>query len=215
MAGELMADFIFDIDGTIWNTTGVVAAAWNQAVRESNNKELEGLNITAELLQKEFGKPMNVIADDVFGDIDAKVKAKLLDKCCDYEHKAIAMCEENITYDNVKETIEKLAKNNNLYICSNCQEGYIELVMAKNEITQYIKDFECYGHTLLSKGQNIKLLIERNNMEKPVYVGDTMGDYDATVEAGVPFIHCTYGFGKVENPYRSISSFEKLLDIEI
>ncbi|MCQ2524256.1 MAG: HAD family hydrolase [Lachnospiraceae bacterium] len=209
-----MADFIFDIDGTIWNTTGVVATAWNEAVKDSNIEELKDLVITDKLLQKEFGKPMNVIADDVFGDIDKKVKADLLEKCCHYEHEAIAKCEENITYDKVYETIVELSKNNNLYICSNCQEGYIELVMEKNNITDYIKDFECYGHTLLSKGQNIKLLVERNNMKNPIYVGDTMGDYEATVEAGVPFIHCTYGFGKVENPYMSIDSFDELLKVK-
>lgn len=208
-----MTDFIFDIDGTIWNTTGIVAAAWNEAVRESGIEELKDLVITAELLQKEFGKPMNVIADDVFGDIDARVKAELLEKCCKYEHEAIADSTENITYDKVIDNIKELSKKNNLYICSNCQEGYIELVMAKNGITEYIKDFECYGHTLKTKGENIKLLVQRNNMTNPVYVGDTMGDYEATVEAGVPFIHCTYGFGKVDNPYKSIASFDELLSI--
>ena len=208
-----MTDFIFDIDGTIWNTTGIVAAAWMEAVKDSGVEELKDLVITDKVLQKEFGKPMNVIADDLFGDIDPRVKADLLALCCKYEHEAIEKNEENITYDKVVETIKELAKENNLYICSNCQEGYIELVIAKNHLEDYIKDFECYGHTLLSKGQNIKLLAERNHMTNPVYVGDTMGDYEATVEAGVPFIHCTYGFGEVEKPYKAIASFDQLLNI--
>lgn len=208
-----MRHFILDIDGTIWNTTGVVATAWNRAVKESNISELKDLNITDKTLQKEFGKPMNVIADDLFGDIDPDKKAKLLEVCCKYEHQAIAENETNLTYEGVRETIEKLSKTDSLYIVSNCQDGYIELVIAKNGIEKYIKDFECFGHTGLSKADNIKLVMERNNInpEDAFYVGDTMGDYEASKEAGVKFIHAAYGFGNVPDAYKVVNSFSEIM----
>ena len=47
-----------------------------------------------------------------------------------------------------------------------------------------------------NKDENIRLIIERNNLKSPVYVGDTQGDFDACKKAGVPFIWAAYGFGK-------------------
>lgn len=195
-------NIILDIDGTIWNTTAVVAVAWNRAVKEGNVPELKDLVITDKMLQKEFGKPMDVIADNLFGDIDKAIKAALLAKCCVYEHDEIAANNEDLSYEGIRETIIGLAKDHNLYIVSNCQDGYIELVMEKNGLTKYIKDYECFGHTGLQKDENITLLLKRNNigLDEACYVGDTMGDYTATKKAGIPFVFARYGFGNVENP---------------
>ena len=111
-----MKNLIFDIDGTLWNTTGVVAGAWNKAIREMAVPELLGLTVTAEMLKKEFGKPMDVIADDLFGDIDAGVKAELLSLCCEYEQAAISECEEDLRYESMTETLCRLSKDHNLFI---------------------------------------------------------------------------------------------------
>jgi len=210
-----MKNLIFDIDGTLWNTTAVVATAWNRAVRESHVNELTDLVVTDKMLQKEFGKPMDVIADDLFGDIDSKVKADLLSLCCKYEHDAIEECEDDLTYEGMRETLRLLSKDHNLYIVSNCQDGYIELVMAKNGLTDIIKDFECFGHTGLQKDENITLLVKRNNldMEDTVYIGDTFGDYTATKKAGLCFVFAEYGFGQVENPDIIIKDIRDLLNM--
>lgn len=208
-----MKHLIFDIDGTLWNTTAVVATAWNKAVSESGPEELKDLHITDKILQKEFGKPMDVIADDLFGDIDSRVKADLLSKCCVYEHEAIENNKEDLTYDKVRETLRELSERNKLYIVSNCQDGYIELVMAKNGIEDIIEDIECFGHTGKQKDENIRLLMERNGIEEAYYIGDTMGDYDASMKAGVKFIFCEYGFGEVPNPDGRINNFSELLEM--
>ena len=41
-------------------------------------------------------------------------------------------------------------------------------------------------------------MVERNGLKEAVYVGDIQGDYDASREADVKFIHAAYGFGTVE-----------------
>ena len=99
-----------------------------------------------------------------------------------------------------------------LFIVSNCQCGYIELFLEKNRLESLITDFECFGNTGMSKGENIRLLLERNGLkpQQTVYVGDTQGDYEATVEAGIPFILAAYGFGKVPQAKASIAHMEEL-----
>jgi phosphoglycolate phosphatase len=206
----LMKNIIFDVDGTLWDTTEVVAKAWNRAISDIGGT---GAVISAEVLKKEFGKTMDVIASDLFFDASEKDKNLILQKCCEYEHDDLIKNTEDLMYPNVQIALGKLSEKCNLFIVSNCQCGYIELFMKKSGIEKYITDFECFGNTGRSKGENIKLLMERNNLEDVVYVGDTQGDYEATVLAGVPFVYAEYGFGSVENFYLAINDIKELLDM--
>ena len=200
---------ILDVDGTIWNTTGIVAEAWNKTI-DTFFPQVPHVN--AEILKGQFGKTMDVIADNLFGVLSAEDKKILMEKCCIYEQKALLDNTKNITYEGVIETLKKLSSIIPIFIVSNCQSGYIELVIEKNKITPLIKDFECFGNTGKSKAENIKLIASRNGLKAPVYVGDTQGDYEACKEAEVPFIWAAYGFGKPEdnNYYAKIDSFTQL-----
>ncbi|MDF2949616.1 MAG: haloacid dehalogenase superfamily enzyme subfamily, partial [Sedimentibacter sp.] len=74
-------------------------------------------------------------------------------------------------------------------------------------------DFECSGKTGLSKGENNKIIIQRNSLKSPIFVGDTNGDAEAAFVAGIPFVYAKYGFGNVEKYDYVIESFEDLLTI--
>lgn len=204
---------IFDVDGTIWNTTPVVADAWNLAI--DNN--FPGVpHVTADILKTQFGKTMDVIADNLFPMLSREEKDRLMDFCCEQEHIALESNNKDLTYSGMLNAFETLSKKYPLFIVSNCQSGYIEIVVEKTGIKPFIKDFECFGDTGKEKWENIKLLIQRNNLNNPVYIGDTNGDYESCKKANIPFIWAEYGFGKPDdNKYYgkigSISELEKIL----
>ena len=56
----------------------------------------------------------------------------------------------------------------------------------------------------MAKAENITRIVDDYHLNSPVYVGDTMGDYEACGKAGVPFIFASYGFGNVPEPYAVI-----------
>ncbi len=201
---------ILDIDGTIWNTTGVVAEAWNKAI---DNSDFICKKVTADDLKKEFGKTMDVIASDLWPELSKDDQNVLISACCQQEHIAIQNNTENITYPGVIETIRLLHGKIKIYIVSNCQDGYIQLTMAKNDITDCIEDFECFGRTGLGKAENIMSIVERNKLKTPLYVGDTQGDAEACIKAEVPFVWASYGFGNVDKYYAKISEFGKIPEI--
>ena len=200
---------ILDVDGTIWNTTGIVAEAWNLAIEKYFPQVPR---VTAEILKGQFGKPMNVIADNLFSVLSKDEKKALMETCCEMEQAALLENTKDIAYEGVIDSIRKISQRIPVFIVSNCQKGYIEVVMEKNGMTDFIKDFDCYGNTGLSKGQNIRLIVERNGVKSPVYAGDTQGDYEACKEAGVPFIWAAYGFGRPEDDkyFSKIEKFEQL-----
>ena len=77
---------ILDVDGTIWNTTGIVAQAWNRAFDE---KFPQLPHVTAEILKGQFGKTMDVIADNLFVGLNSEEKKSLMNTCCIYEQEAL------------------------------------------------------------------------------------------------------------------------------
>ena len=54
-------------------------------------------------------------------------------------------------------------------------------------------------------------MVERNQIEHGIYVGDTKGDYDAAAFAGVPFVLARYGFGHVPEAGAGIDSIGQIL----
>ncbi|MBQ9866548.1 MAG: HAD hydrolase-like protein [Lachnospiraceae bacterium] len=207
---KIKADAVFlDVDGTLWDSTPLVAGAWSRALKETGIER----QVMPEELKKLFGKPMDVIAAELLPDIGQDVRDAVMEKCIVYEQQILEENEKDISYPGVKETIRKLAGKIPVCIVSNCQSGYIELVMRKLGIEEYISDKECYGDTLMYKADNIRLVAERNGYKAPVYVGDIQGDQDASHEAGAAFIHAAYGFGSADAPEAVIGKFSQLTDI--
>ena len=100
--------------------------------------------------------------------------------------------------------------NYKLFIVSNCIDGYIESFLRTSGLSNYFLDFECNGRTKLRKGENIELIIKRNNLKNAIYVGDTMGDKEAARYAKVPFVYASYGFGEVDEYDYLINSISDL-----
>ena len=200
---------LLDVDGTLWDSTPVVAVAWNSVLEKSSTD----VRVTPEMLTKLFGKPMDIIADELLPDMPKAERYALLVKGMEAEEKALEENQKDISFPGVSESIKRLSERFAVCIVSNCQDGYIELVMDKLGITPYIRDFESYGKTGLYKAENIRLVIERNGFTAPVYVGDIQGDEDASHAAGIPFIHAAYGFGTAVAPEASVHSFAELEQI--
>lgn len=201
---------ILDVDGTLWDSTEIVAKAWNRAVHEGG---CEDVTITAAMLKKEFGKTMDVIAEDLLPQCTKETREAIMKACCVYEHEALVTDECRICYPGVPETIRALSKRVKVLIVSNCQSGYIELFLEKTGLGPYVTDIECFGNTGRPKDENIRLAVERNHLKAPVYVGDTQGDCEASEKAGVPFICAQYGFGDPERMAAGIGQFSELLTL--
>jgi len=197
---------IFDLDGTLWDSSEAVTDSWNEV--------LDGIpgnryHMTTELMQSLMGKTMDEIAY-AFLDKETPERAlELLAKCMDHENDYIRSHGGSL-YEGLRETLEILHEEYFLAIVSNCQDGYIQACLSYHRFGDLIDDYESFGGTGLLKADNIKLVVERNKLDRAVYVGDVMGDYNSTMEAGLPFIHAAYGFGKVPEGTPAIKDLRDL-----
>ena len=196
-----MDSIIFDVDGTLWDSTDVVAKAWTDYLRQ---KEQIDLTITAGQLKTLFGKPLAEIAALVFPEYPENEQLRLIDGCCEAEHALLHITGAPL-YEDLEKALQILSAQYPLYIVSNSQCGYIELFLEKTGFAKYFQGHLCNGDTGLDKGSNIRQIAEQNGLKDPVYVGDTMGDFEACRKAGVPFVLAEYGFGEVSEPDMRIS----------
>ena len=204
-----MDSIIFDVDGTIWDSTQSVADSWNIAIKEHSDLDL---TLEPASLSRVFGKTMTEIADAVFPDLEPVKRMELLDFCFEEENRYLET-HPGTVYEGVVETIRELAEHYPLFIVSNCQCGYIEVMLKTTGLAPYIKDHLCFGETGQPKSVTIRLLMERNDLNDVVYVGDTQGDADACRDAEVPFIFASYGFGDVPDAEQKINKLSDLCDI--
>lgn len=201
---------LFDLDGTLWDSSEEVAASWQEAVKKHSAAEIE---ITTEMIQSVMGKSMTDIADIFFKDYDTKTRLELLERCCEEENEYIRSHGGKLL-EGLEETLQELLRQGYcLYIVSNCQVGYIEAFLEYHGLSGYFDDFESFGGTGREKGYNIRLVTERNHLDYAVYVGDTQGDYLAATEAGLPFIHAKTGYGTVEAQAPFIEKLSQLPEV--
>lgn len=203
------AGIIFDMDGTLWDSAEGVALSWTEIVNKEHDKNRV---ITTEDIQGVMGRTMDKIAEALFPELDLEPRLDLLQKCCDYENEYLRI-HGGILYPDLEDTFKALQEDYDLYIVSNCQAGYIEAFLEHYGFGHYFKDIECYGNNGLQKSENIRNIVERNNLDKAVYVGDIQGDYDATMAAGLPFIHAAYGFGTINTEVPKIDCFKDLIEV--
>lgn len=184
---------IFDLDGTLWNAVDNILISWNMALKK--HPEIDKSISKAEL-ELCMGLKMDEIAERLFPLDSYEKRMELMWECSKTELEFLA---ENggCIFEGAKEAIAALSEKYRLFICSNCQKGYIECFLKYYSLEKYFTDFECWGRTGLSKGENNRLLIKRNRLLSPVYIGDTKGDRQSALEANIPFFYASYGFGDV------------------
>lgn len=198
---------ILDMDGTLWDSAENVCISWNIAVKQAR---YDRPDITAEQMQGVMGLTMDRLGAALFPEIPEEERLPLLKKCCEVENDYLRE-KGGILYPAVAETLEKLKKEYHISIVSNCQAGYIEAFLDYYDLWHLVDDKQCYGDNGLQKAENIRIVAERNHLNRALYVGDIQGDYEASRKAGVGFIHAAYGFGKIDAPVRAIRQFSELV----
>ena len=174
---------IFDMDGTLWDSADGVAKSWTQVIQNEYKKDMA---VTEQDIKRVMGKTMDVIGDIFFPELTLAEQKSLVGKCGDWENEYLRRNGGKL-YPELENTLKKLKEQYHLYIVSNCQSGYIEAFLDYYNFGQYFEDIECYGNNEKSKGDNIRLVMERNGLEQTIYVGDIQGDYDATMRGRPSF----------------------------
>lgn len=198
---------LFDLDGTLWDAADAVSFAWNRTL-DRVAPDIAA-RMTPARMRGYMGQSMEQIADDFLKEAPRERRLALLRQCCEEENAYVAE-HGGILFPGLEDTLRELHGRYALGIVSNCQAGYIEAFFAHHGLQRYFDDYENPGRTGLLKADNIALVRSRNGYQPLLYVGDTQGDCDAAAEAGVPFVHAAYGFGRIDRRVPAITAVTQL-----
>lgn len=199
---------LFDLDGTLWDSSRQVVDSWNVILEQQPDVKRR---VTLQDIQGFMGLPMDEIGRRCFqkeGLSEERIR-EVMHACEAYENEYLRQNGGRL-FPDLEAVLQELSKKYFLAIVSNCQVGYIEAFLEYHKLNGYFTDTESFGRTGLQKGDNIRLVCERNHLERAVYLGDIQGDYDSACKAGIPFILAGYGFGKVDAEVPVIQNLREL-----
>lgn len=197
---------LFDLDGTLWDARESICLTWNTVISE-NYPELRRLKPGD--FDSQLGKLLPDIGHSLFPEASDEMIEDILTKCQQKENEIITERGGKL-FEGLEPMLGQLAVNAKLFIVSNCQGGYIEAFFAAHGLQKYFADWQDSGAPGSKKSTNIRRVVERNGLQRPVYVGDTQLDGQSAYEAGTAFIWASYGFGKAERFDAELDDVRKL-----
>lgn len=204
MNKQSVDSIIFDMDGTLWDAVDSYCLIWDTTFAEMGYKADP---VTRQQLLGLMGSYLQDIIKALAPDItDLPAFLKRLEH---NEHTMMTRLGGRL-YPGVKETIAGLSRDYRLFMVSNCGEFGLDNFLVYTGLKPYFTDTRTHGGTRRPKSENIRDLIDRYNLIRPVYVGDTQGDADQAHSAGIPIIYAAYGFGQIADPDYIIDSITEL-----
>ncbi len=207
MNSNVLPLLLFDLDGTLWDSSENIARAWNEVTA----RELpEAAPFTAADIRSIMGLTGPEIVLKLAPELPPERKRPVFAHCERFETGYIRE-HGGVLFPQVRETLAGLkAAGYRMAVISNCQTDYVPAFMQSMGTGEYFCDYEEYERTGLTKAENIRLVMKRQGSSEAVYIGDTAKDREAAKEAGIPFIHAAYGFGTADAPSGVIRSFAEL-----
>jgi len=196
---------IFDIDGTLWDACSASAQGWNAGLKNLGIKKI----ITVEELKSVMGNPFARCVEIIFPELKPRYP-ELFRTLNDYEMEAVKAI-GGVFYEGVIDGIKNLAKSYKIFIVSNCQDWYMQILLDHSGFGPILAGVDCNGMSGLSKDKMLARIKNDHSLKKPVYIGDTASDQEAARLASMEFIHVSYGFGSPTDKAIAFDSFAALV----
>lgn len=187
-------NFIFDLDGTLVDSSADIVFCLNQLVLKFD------LKTKIQLDRSVVGPPLSEMINNIV-ELD---KESDLDLYIQY----FRQCYSNLKHNNTKlmknanEVLVELVKNcHQLYILTNKPQNFTNELVLKFEIKHCFKKIISLDENNKEESKTTilrKLLVcENMNKEDTYYIGDTEGDMRSALEVGIKGVFYSSGYGKL------------------
>ncbi len=198
---------LFDLDGTLWDASTASANGWNAAL---NSAGLLNVVVSPQDIKMVSGRPFLECVKILLPDIPITDSRDLIKAIGSHEKSRVDSL-GGTPYPDVVDGIADLAERYELFLVSNCQDWYLDAFWQHVPVKRFFRASDCYGRSRVSKSRMIERIVGNYALEKPIYVGDTVGDEQAAHSAKIDFGYAAYGFGESENPTAIFQSFGDLV----
>lgn len=203
-----MITVIFDMDGTLINSSNAICAAVNEIREELGLKALEN-----KLIMQTINTPGKDFAKILYN-IDDFKNSTFKDG---FERYFVKHYRQSvILYEGVVEVLEFLrAKSCFLAIATNAPHSSLNEILGKHKILFYFDKLVGVGDNIEPKPDPamIKLIRAEAKFEKTIFVGDSDKDRFAAQNAKIPYIHARWGEDECgEDEFKNAKELRALLE---
>ncbi|PWE00605.1 HAD family hydrolase [Marinilabilia rubra] len=205
---EEFDSFIFDLDGTLWDSVDVYIKGWNNIFLRENIP----IRFDRRYFERMVGWNPSDFLRAVLPDYSQQYRERLY---CEASEEQLRLYDTSkaFIYPGVIEGLKLLNRSYRLFIVSNCSKGIIEKFFQQTNTGYCFTGNISHGDNGLSKSENIKYIVNKHNLKKTVYVGDTVSDKTQSELANVDFIWVSYGFGFVQDYEKMVNCFSELVSL--
>lgn len=185
-----MLHLIFDLDGTLLNSSECIMGVYKKLFQELN---LPTPDIS--VLRSFIGPPIEHVIKDYVKEEDIKAT------CTHFRevYKTFDLGKVNSLYDGVETLLKSLSKDYKLYLATTKNEFTAKKILDIFNISQYFTGAFGSRHDLnrLHKVQVLEELINTYGIDKNecILIGDTHYDAEGAFLANIPVCIVNYGFG--------------------
>ena len=134
----------FDLDGTLWDTVAGCVGGWNAALARHPEA---GARLTEEAMRSYMGLTTEEIAARLLPELPLSSALPIMDECTQEEYAYLRSVGGWHLFPGVREGLERLARDYDLFLVSNCQCGYIELFLELSGTKEFVRAHLCPGDT--------------------------------------------------------------------
>lgn len=198
---------IFDLDGTLFASGDLAINAYKEVFKRMGLEAPEDKELVLTL-----GYPIEEIWQILLpNNEDKRVEAQLMME--EVENEMIRNGEASL-YPDVIKVLQKLKnKGHSLYILSNCDEPYMNVISEKFKFGNLFEKQFCAGmFDHLTKSEILAKILEGS--KDGMIVGDRFHDIQAGKDNNIKTIWCNYGYSdvKLDADYE-VKEFKEILDI--
>lgn len=147
----MIKKIIFDLDGTLWQTSNSYIYSYQQVCKKYNIKN----TVSNEVVLQYLGVKLSGVAEGLFKDvINQQEVAK---DAMYYSIEYILNHPNECCYENLYEVISTLSKDNELYLISNCPKQYLDIFFKVSKTKEFFKEY--YTIENGSKIEHLKKII--------------------------------------------------------
>jgi phosphoglycolate phosphatase len=207
-----MSILIFDLDGTLIDTSRIVIPSFTKALRHFPNTPLP----SKQTMLGTFGLPESRIWEELMPDSPSEMRQAAQTLSSMYIQEGLR--ENDILIEGTREVLDQLQKRGHiLTVASNCDMEYMNGVLDSQGIRHYFSHPLCLES--VSGYRKADILAEHlRHFDKAecFMIGDRYTDIEAAKYHGIKAIGCDFGFGNAKELLGSlyiITEIHELLDI--
>lgn len=207
--------FIFDMDGTLFQTEKILELALQDTFDQLRSLDLWDKETPIDLYREIMGVPLPIVWENLLPNHSLEVRQK----SNEYFHEKLITninLGKGALYPHVEETFNYIKSlNGSIYIASNGQTAYLETIVRYYNLDKWVTEtFSIQQIHTQNKTDLVAIIIDKYDIKIGAVVGDRLSDIDAAKNNGLVPIGCRFDFSQEDELRQADFIIDDLLDLK-